>query len=51
MDKASLSQLRRQRFARGRLHGAVMDGFALHVSDPPMREAAEARLSAARLTT
>jgi MurNAc alpha-1-phosphate uridylyltransferase len=31
----------------GRLYGAVMDGFALHVSDPPMREAAEARLARA----
>lgn len=31
---------------KGRLFGAVMDGFALHVSDPAMRDAAEARLSA-----
>jgi MurNAc alpha-1-phosphate uridylyltransferase len=30
----------------GRLYGAVMDGFALHVSDPAMREAAETRLLA-----
>lgn len=30
----------------GRLYGAVMDGFALHVSDRPMRDAAEARLLA-----
>lgn len=30
--------------AEGRLYGAVMDGFALHVSDPAMRDAAEARL-------
>jgi MurNAc alpha-1-phosphate uridylyltransferase len=29
-----------------RLYGAVMDGFALHVSDPPMRDEAEARLAA-----
>jgi MurNAc alpha-1-phosphate uridylyltransferase len=28
----------------GRLYGAEMDGFALHVSDPAMRDAAEARL-------
>jgi N-acetyl-alpha-D-muramate 1-phosphate uridylyltransferase len=28
----------------GRLYGAVMDGFALHVSDPAMRDAAEARI-------
>ena len=30
--------------AEGRLCGAVMDGFALHVSDPAMLAAAEARL-------
>jgi MurNAc alpha-1-phosphate uridylyltransferase len=28
----------------GRLFGAVMEGFALHVSDPAMRDAAEQRL-------
>ena len=32
----------------GRLHGAVMDGFWMHVGDPAAREAAEARLVAAR---
>ncbi len=30
----------------GRLHGAVMDGFAMHVSDPACRDATEARLRA-----
>jgi MurNAc alpha-1-phosphate uridylyltransferase len=30
--------------ARGRLFGAVMDGFDMHVSDPAARDAAEARL-------
>ncbi len=35
-----------KRFAeQRRLYGAVMDGFALHVSDPAMREAAQARLA------
>ena len=33
--------------ARGRLHGAVMDGFWMHVGDPAARDAAEARLRAA----
>jgi MurNAc alpha-1-phosphate uridylyltransferase len=28
----------------GRLYGAVMDGFWMHVGDPDAREAAEARL-------
>lgn len=31
--------------AQGRLHGAVMDGFWMHVGDPAARDAAEARLS------
>jgi len=31
--------------AEGRLYGAVMEGFALHVSDPEMLKAAEARLA------
>ena len=31
--------------AEGRLYGAVMEGFALHVSDPAMLKAAEARLA------
>jgi N-acetyl-alpha-D-muramate 1-phosphate uridylyltransferase len=31
--------------AKGRLHGAVMDGFWMHVGDPAAREAAEAKLS------
>jgi MurNAc alpha-1-phosphate uridylyltransferase len=30
--------------ARGRLHGAVMDAFWMHVGDPAARDAAEARL-------
>ena len=30
--------------AQGRLHGAVMDAFWMHVGDPAAREAAEARL-------
>ncbi|MEI9965750.1 MAG: hypothetical protein WDM92_14940 [Caulobacteraceae bacterium] len=32
--------------AEGRLHGAVMDGFAMHVSDPAGLAAAEAALLA-----
>ncbi|MEO8112907.1 MAG: nucleotidyltransferase family protein [Phenylobacterium sp.] len=31
--------------AEGRLYGAVMDGFWMHVGDPEAREAAEARLT------
>ena len=34
--------------AEGRIHGAVMDGFDMHVSDPAAREAAEARLAGDR---
>ena len=30
--------------AQGRLHGVVMDGFAMHVSDPAGREEVERRL-------
>jgi MurNAc alpha-1-phosphate uridylyltransferase len=30
--------------AEGRLFGAAMDGFWMHVGDPAAREAAEARL-------
>ena len=30
--------------AEGRLHGAVMDAFWMHVGDPAARKAAEARL-------
>jgi MurNAc alpha-1-phosphate uridylyltransferase len=33
--------------AEGRLYGAVMDGFDMHVSDPKARDDAEARLKAA----
>ena len=33
---------------QGRLHGAVMDGFWMHVGDPAARAAAEARLATAR---
>jgi len=32
--------------AQGRLHGAVMDAFWMHVGDPAARDAAEARLRA-----
>ena len=32
----------------GRLYGAVMEGFDMHVSDPAAREAAEARLAGVR---
>jgi MurNAc alpha-1-phosphate uridylyltransferase len=32
--------------AEGRLFGAVMDGFDMHVTDPPARDAVEARLLA-----
>lgn len=32
--------------AEGRLYGAVMDGFDMHVSDPAARDAAESRLTA-----
>lgn len=31
--------------AEGRLHGAVMDGYWMHVGDPAARDAAEAKLS------
>lgn len=34
--------------AEGRLHGAVMDGFWMHVGDPVARDEAEARLAQAR---
>jgi MurNAc alpha-1-phosphate uridylyltransferase len=34
--------------AEGRLFGAVMDGFDMHVSDPATRDLAEARLKAAK---
>jgi MurNAc alpha-1-phosphate uridylyltransferase len=34
--------------AEGRLHGAVMDAFWMHVGDPAARAAAEAKLLAAR---
>ena len=36
--------------AKGRLCGAVMDGFWMHVGDPAAREATEARLNAASET-
>ena len=35
----------RELAAKGRLYGAVMDGFWMHVGDPAAREAAEARLT------
>jgi MurNAc alpha-1-phosphate uridylyltransferase len=34
--------------AKGRLYGAVMDGFDMHISDPAALKAAEATLAAAR---
>jgi N-acetyl-alpha-D-muramate 1-phosphate uridylyltransferase len=37
----------RELMARGRLHGAVMDGFWMHVGDPQARDEAEAKLKAA----
>jgi MurNAc alpha-1-phosphate uridylyltransferase len=40
----SLAPLWRQLAQAGRLHGAVMDGFWMHVGDPVARDAAEARL-------
>lgn len=40
----SLAPLWRAMAEQGRLHGAVMDGFWMHVGDPMAREAAEARL-------
>lgn len=40
----SLAPLWRQMADEGRLFGAVMDGFWMHVGDPQAREAAEARL-------
>lgn len=40
----SLAPLWRSMAEQGRLHGAVMDGFWMHVGDPAAREAAEARL-------
>jgi MurNAc alpha-1-phosphate uridylyltransferase len=40
----SLAPLWRRMAEQGRLHGAVMDGFWMHVGDPQARDAAEARL-------
>ena len=40
----SLAPVWRRLAAEGRLHGAVMDGFWMHVGDPAARDAAEARL-------
>ena len=40
----SLAPLWRQLAEQGRLYGAVMDGFGMHVGDPVARDAAEARL-------
>ncbi|HEX6867056.1 MAG TPA: nucleotidyltransferase family protein [Caulobacteraceae bacterium] len=40
----SLAPIWRRLAEEGRLHGAVMDGFWMHVGDPAAREAAEARL-------
>jgi MurNAc alpha-1-phosphate uridylyltransferase len=42
----SIVPLWKQLSARGRLSGAVMDGYAMHVTDPAAREAVEARLLA-----
>ena len=43
-DAFSLAPIWRRLAAEGRLYGAVMDGFWMHVGDPAAREAAEARL-------
>ena len=43
-DAFSLAPIWRRLAEEGRLHGAVMDGFWMHVGDPAAREAAEARL-------
>lgn len=40
----SLAPIWRQLAEQGRLYGAVMDGFWMHVGDPAARDAAEARL-------
>ncbi|HEX8569508.1 MAG TPA: nucleotidyltransferase family protein [Caulobacteraceae bacterium] len=40
----SLTPIWRKLAEEGRLHGAVMDGFWMHVGDPGSRDAAEARL-------
>jgi len=40
----SLAPIWRRMADEGRLHGAVMDGFWMHVGDPVARDAAEARL-------
>ncbi|HEY9218468.1 MAG TPA: nucleotidyltransferase family protein [Phenylobacterium sp.] len=40
----SLVPIWRELASRGRLYGAVMDAFWMHVGDPEAREAAEARL-------
>ena len=40
----SLAPIWRRLAQAGRLHGAVMDGFWMHVGDPVARDAAEARL-------
>lgn len=41
----SMVPIWRELAERGRLHGAVMDAFWMHVGDPAAREAAEARLN------
>lgn len=43
-DAFSLAPIWRRLAAEGRLCGAVLDGFWMHVGDPAAREAAEARL-------
>lgn len=43
----SLTQVWRRLADEGRLFGAVLDGFWMHVGDPAARDAAEARLAAA----
>ena len=42
----SIVPIWKQLSAQGRLFGAVMDGYAMHVTDPAAREAVEARLLA-----
>lgn len=47
-DRAfSMVPVWRRLSAEGRLYGAVMDGFWMHVGDPAARDEAEARLAAA----
>ena len=44
-DVFSIVPIWRRLAEQGRLHGAVMDAFWMHVGDPAAREAAEAKLA------